>query len=103
MQGNGIYRRKERFQTVPYIIENGNPNNQGDNGESMRERKLNRLSGYDYSTPGYYFVTICIKYNECLFGDIVNGKMELNEMGKLQKNVGLIYQIIIPISNWMNL
>ena len=49
----------------------------------MRERKLNRLSGYDYSTPGYYFVTICIKYIECLFGEIVNDKMELNEMGKI--------------------
>lgn len=49
----------------------------------FRERKLNRLSGYDYSTPGYYFVTICTKYNECLFGEIVNDKMELNEMGKI--------------------
>jgi hypothetical protein len=25
----------------------------------MRERKSNRLKGYDYSESGYYFVTIC--------------------------------------------
>ncbi len=25
----------------------------------MRERKSNRLKGYDYSGSGYYFVTIC--------------------------------------------
>jgi len=49
----------------------------------MRERKLNRLSGYDYSTTGSYFVTICIKNRECLFGEILDGEMKLNETGKI--------------------
>ena len=49
----------------------------------MRERKLNRLSGYDYSTAGSYFITICIKNRECMFGEILDGEMKLNESGKI--------------------
>ena len=30
-------------------------------------RKPNRLSYYDYSTPGAYFITICTKDHKCLF------------------------------------
>jgi len=41
------------------------------------------LQGYDYSSPGAYFVTICTQNRECLFGDIVNGKMVLNDIGKI--------------------
>jgi len=47
----------------------------------MRERKRNRLNGYDYSTTGIYFVTICVHNRGCVFGEIVNGEMILNEMG----------------------
>jgi REP element-mobilizing transposase RayT len=32
-----------------------------------------RLRGYDYSTPGVYFVTFCTERRVCLFGDVVNG------------------------------
>ena len=34
-------------------------------------RKKLRLSGYDYSHPGYYFITICSNNRECLFGEIL--------------------------------
>ena len=34
-----------------------------------------RLKGYDYSQNGAYFVTICTKNREYLFGEIVNGKL----------------------------
>ena len=33
------------------------------------KRKPNRLSNYDYSTPGAYFVTICTRDKKCLFWD----------------------------------
>lgn len=46
-----------------------------------KERKNIRLPYWDYSAEGYYFVTICTKSRECLFGEIVNGEMMLNEMG----------------------
>jgi REP element-mobilizing transposase RayT len=41
------------------------------------------LSGYDYSQPGYYFVTIGTQNRQCLLGNIVEGKMKLNEFGKI--------------------
>ena len=34
----------------------------------MRTRKPVRLQGYDYSREGVYFVTICSKDRECMFG-----------------------------------
>ncbi|PIS15037.1 hypothetical protein COT63_02080 [Candidatus Shapirobacteria bacterium CG09_land_8_20_14_0_10_38_17] len=46
-------------------------------------RKRIRLKEYDYSLPGYYFVTICTQNRQYLFGNIVNEKMALNEMGKI--------------------
>jgi putative transposase len=45
-----------------------------------------RLDGWDYSAPGYYFFTICSKNRECLFGEINNGKMVVNEFGRIVQN-----------------
>ncbi len=45
-----------------------------------------RLSGYDYSQAGAYFVTICTKNRAHLFGEIKNGKMILNDYGKIVEN-----------------
>jgi REP element-mobilizing transposase RayT len=42
-----------------------------------------RLKGYDYSGPGVYFVNLCAEGRELIFGDIVDGKMILNELGKM--------------------
>ncbi len=42
-----------------------------------------RLKGYDYSSEGAYFITICTKNRENYFGDVVDGKMVLTEMGKI--------------------
>ena len=36
---------------------------------SLPERKRMRLNGYDYSTPGCYFVTICTHNWNYIFGD----------------------------------
>jgi len=46
-------------------------------------RKSIRLRGYDYSQAGAYFVTICTKSKEYLFGDVVEGGMRLNEVGQM--------------------
>lgn len=46
-------------------------------------RKSIRYKGYDYSKNGMYFITICTKDKLCLFGDIVDGKMLLNNNGKI--------------------
>ena len=49
----------------------------------MCERKLLRLKNWNYSSPGYYFVTICLKNHEFLFGEIKNYQMYLNEYGEI--------------------
>ncbi|MBI5437300.1 MAG: hypothetical protein HY937_09380 [Nitrosomonadales bacterium] len=46
-------------------------------------RRSIRLKGYDYSQAGAYFVTICAHGRECLFGEIENGLMRLNEYGDI--------------------
>nr|WP_235269774.1 transposase [Geoalkalibacter subterraneus] len=50
-----------------------------------RNRRSIRLQGYDYSQAGAYFVTVCTQNRECLFGDIVNGEMRLNEAGNIAR------------------
>lgn len=52
-------------------------------------RKPTRLKNFDYSTPGAYFVTVCVKNRVNLLGRIVGcgdfdaPKMELSEKGKI--------------------
>jgi len=52
----------------------------------MKERKLTRLRGYDYSQSGYYFVTICTENREEWFGRVDGGEMRLNEFGEIARN-----------------
>jgi len=40
-----------------------------------------RHKSWDYGSPGAYFVTICVKDRECVFGEIRDGIMGLNELG----------------------
>lgn len=53
----------------------------------IHTRRSLRLRGYDYSSPGAYFVTVCTNNKECLFGDIVDGAMALNEAGNIIQTV----------------
>ena len=47
--------------------------------EKFQKRKNPRLSGYDYSTPNYYFITICTHEKQCIFGK----PSKLNKLGKI--------------------
>ena len=49
---------------------------------SVRRRSI-RLRGYDYAQSGAYFVTICAYHMACLFGEVVNGEVQLNEWGQI--------------------
>jgi REP element-mobilizing transposase RayT len=42
-----------------------------------------RLKNYDYSQAGLYFITVCVQNRECIFGEIVNDEMALNDVGKM--------------------
>jgi hypothetical protein len=46
-------------------------------------RKNLRLPHYDYSQPGAYFITIVTFKRMCLFGSIIDGKMILDDAGKM--------------------
>lgn len=46
-------------------------------------RRSIRLKGYDYSSAGAYFITLCTFQRQCLFGQIIDGTMQLNEFGKI--------------------
>ncbi|HET8886372.1 MAG TPA: hypothetical protein VFM70_08505 [Salinimicrobium sp.] len=50
---------------------------------NIHHRRSIRLKGYDYSQAGLYFITFCCQDRAHLFGKIINGKMELNEYGKI--------------------
>jgi putative transposase len=46
-----------------------------------------RLKGFDYSQSGAYFVTVCAENGESLFGEVQNGKMILNDAGRMIERV----------------
>ena len=50
-------------------------------------RRTIRLSEYNYSQNGAYFITMCVHNKECLFGIIADGKMQLNDAGKMVENI----------------
>ena len=43
----------------------------------------NRLRGWNYARNGHYFITIVTYGREHRFGEIVDGQMVLNEIGKI--------------------
>jgi putative transposase len=58
---------------------------------NIHHRRSIRLVGYDYARSGAYFITICTHDRQCIFGDIVDGEMNLNELGNIVR------------SDWLNL
>lgn len=70
-------------------------------------RKSIRLKEFDYSTPGWYYITICTHDHANLFGKISNSKMHLNKFGLIADkcwkeipkhflNTELDYYVIMP-------
>ncbi len=70
-------------------------------------RKSIRLKEYDYTSPNWYYVTICTNDRVCCFGGVKNGKMILNGYGKIveeewlktkeiRKNIDLDYYVVMP-------
>ncbi len=51
--------------------------------KSYFKRKNPRLKDYEYTLGGYYFITICTENKKHYFGEIVEEKMQLSEIGKL--------------------
>lgn len=53
----------------------------------IHHRRTIRLKEYDYSLAGAYFVTVCVWNRECLFGEVVDGEMRLNESGIIIQDI----------------
>lgn len=41
------------------------------------------MTNWDYSSPGFYFITICTLNMNKFFGKITSGEMELSKIGKI--------------------
>jgi REP element-mobilizing transposase RayT len=50
------------------------------NPEKHHRRSI-RLKGFDYSQAGCYYMILVTQNRECLFGDVVDGEMVLNDAG----------------------
>ena len=81
--------------------------------EKYSIRKSNRLKGHDYSSSGYYFITICVKDKRELLGQVIEcaarvtpyvaltqyGKIvesELTTACEMRKNCVIDKQVIMP-------
>ena len=73
------------------------------NQEIHRRRSI-RLKGYDYSWAGAYCITLCTHGRECLFGEIANQEMQVNEAGRIVVDEWLKTPIIraeIELDEWV--
>jgi putative transposase len=51
----------------------------------IHKRRSIRLSGYDYTRPGAYFITIVTFSRRHIFGEIAAGEMRLNAYGEIAR------------------
>ena len=57
-------------------------------------RRSIRLPHYDYTSAGAYFVTVCTHNRAFIFGNIVDGEMRLNSVGRIVEEEWLRSSII---------
>lgn len=55
------------------------------------QRKKLRLRGYDYRETGAYFVTICSRNRENLFGELVGGDEYIDPYARIAQS-GAIFE-----------
>ena len=63
----------------------GGRSEQGDTMTLFRNRyriESARLTGWDYRSEGWYFVTVCTVNRECLFGEIIDDQVRLSMFGE---------------------
>lgn len=55
------------------------------NNSRLPQRKSIRLKEYDYSFPGWYYVTVCTRNFNCWFGKVKKGKVFHNQLGEVAR------------------
>ena len=60
---------------------------------AMNIPRPRRLQNRDYSSPGLYFVTICVDFKRSIFGQVKNAKVEHSALGRIVEEcwIGLPY------------
>ena len=78
--------------------------------KELSTRKNIRLKNYDYSSAGYYFVTICVKDGHMMLGDVVGAascrphltdigsivETEISTLSRTYVNVEINKYVIMP-------
>ena len=62
--------------------------------DNRRRRRSIRLKDYDYTDSGAYFVTICTKNKQCLFGKIISGEIKLSKVGRIVESEWLNVAVV---------
>jgi REP element-mobilizing transposase RayT len=69
---------------------------------AIPRRQAFRLQNYAYASEGLYFVTICTFSRSSIFGPVVDGKMNLNEMGKMADEVwSSMFRFLEDVDTWI--
>ena len=65
-------------------------------------RKSTRLNNFDYSTPNYYFITICTNNKKCIFGNSERNtyriiiEKEIESIGNHYSGVTIDKYVVMP-------
>lgn len=62
----------------------------------MFSRHSIRLPGYDYAQEGWYYVTICTRQREKIFGTIENDTVTQNDLGRATDEIWRMTAIVRP-------
>lgn len=63
----------------------------------LPNRRSIRLPFLDYSQPGAYFLTICVRDRRPLFGKVVDHRVELSPLGRIAENCWLEIPAHFPV------
>ena len=72
------------YEVLHFTVQRSTCNQAGGEEMDLPKRKANRLGAFDYSSPGYYFITVCARGKENLFwesGGLQNGRPVLTPAG----------------------
>jgi len=68
--------------------------------KALPQRIPTRLSNYDYSTNGAYYITMCTHQKKHLFGKIIDGRMYLNTLGAIANDEWIKLRERFPQTNF---
>ena len=75
---------KARRDAIFCVSEDNNVTRSQIMNKYLKKYRVNttRLPDWDYAEPGGYFVTVCVKDQKCVFGEVRDDCMVLNDLGR---------------------